>query len=734
MCDDRAMTTATSSPELLDPEELDLRRQQALAALDLAIPRAPLSLAYRLGMVLVATMIVLLPFVYLAIVGGAAWGVYWHATENIPEWGVRGSARGKLLGYIGPLVVGAVVVLFMLKPLFAPRAKRPDPVEVDEATEPFLHGFVAALCRAVGAAPPARILIDCQVNASAGFHQGGFGLATRRRDLTIGIPLVESLTLRQFAGVLAHEFGHFGQGFAMRVSFLVMGINAWFARVVYQRDGWDESLVEWSKSNLLSAMVVGNVARFMVWLTRRILWCLMWIARAVSSFMTRQMEFDADAFEIQLAGSRAFRETVHELRLGNTASQLALHRLQAVWEDDKLPDDLPRWHAHHRAAMPDDLRQKVIDGIAEDAGSLFDSHPRDAERVAAAEAAAADGSFAVEGAATLLFDDLDHLRERATASYYSAVLGRQFDREQLVPVASLIDEAQGQDEDSEALERMLGFSLSMRWLPRLPAIECGAIERPQVESLRAAQAEAESVNECTGQLHEAVDALVRVQAAALFVRAKAKLPADRFGLSAASAEAADEAMAAARGALDERVAAADAAAAAAMARLAGSLGSEDESARGEIVALSAIYGPLVDASRALPALHAAVAGCEALIGQIQGQGQPNKHQQRALITARARIRDGVEAVAAALGDAAHPFAAGPKTIRERMLPRIGRDAEIGEVHGVGVAALQGVPELAYRVLARLAALAEAKERALGFDPQPSAHPGEEGDDPDEGLG
>ena len=54
--------------------------------------------------------------------------------------------------------------------------------------------------------------------------------------LTIGLPLVAGLSIREFGGVLAHEFGHFAQGGGMRLTALVRFVNGWFARVVYERD------------------------------------------------------------------------------------------------------------------------------------------------------------------------------------------------------------------------------------------------------------------------------------------------------------------------------------------------------------------------------------------------------------------------------------------------------------------------------------------------------------------
>lgn len=61
------------------------------------------------------------------------------------------------------------------------------------------------------------------------------------------MPLVSGLTLRQLAGVLAHEFGHFAQGTGMRVTYVIRWVNHWFARVVYERDAWDVRLQRWSE-------------------------------------------------------------------------------------------------------------------------------------------------------------------------------------------------------------------------------------------------------------------------------------------------------------------------------------------------------------------------------------------------------------------------------------------------------------------------------------------------------
>jgi len=65
--------------------------------------------------------------------------------------------------------------------------------------------------------------------------------------LAAGLPLVAWLSLRQFAGVLAHEFGHFSQGAGMRPTYVIRSISHWFTRVIYERDEWDDKLVQWSE-------------------------------------------------------------------------------------------------------------------------------------------------------------------------------------------------------------------------------------------------------------------------------------------------------------------------------------------------------------------------------------------------------------------------------------------------------------------------------------------------------
>ncbi len=175
------------------------------AALGKAVPPRlegpPGSVFYRLGLLLVAVAMVLLPLAYLGLVGLAGYGVYWHATEHT-SWLAGAGVRLRLLVYAAPIVAGAIVVFFLLKPLFSKPVVSEEfrPLRKEEA--PLLFALVRRVAAAVGAPAPDRIDVDCQVNASAGRHRHEGG---KQLVLTVGLPLVAGLSLRELTGVIPRD-------------------------------------------------------------------------------------------------------------------------------------------------------------------------------------------------------------------------------------------------------------------------------------------------------------------------------------------------------------------------------------------------------------------------------------------------------------------------------------------------------------------------------------------------
>lgn len=413
---------------------------ELVAAFTGPVARTPVSVFYRVGLLLVTVMMILLPLVYLAMIVAAAWGVYEYGTHLTfllhYTYGGFHFMLLRWMAYFGPLFVGIVLVLFMVKPVFARRAPQAQPLAMNPALEPALYAFISTICDLVGAPMPKRIDLDCQLNASAGFRRGAASLLKDDLVLTIGLPLVAGLSLRELAGIIAHEFGHFTQGFGMRLSYVIRNINAWFARVVYQRDAWDLWLEEWSDQvQDFRVMIVVISARMAVGFSRLLLMALMFLGHGVSCFLLRQMEYDADSYEIKIAGSDTFEAAARRIAALSQAMGKSYKEMRTTWNlSRRVPEDFPAYLIMQEAKLPPAARQQLQDTLGLATTGLFDTHPSDGDRIRRARQAREPGVFHLDLPASVLFSRFDVVSKQVTQLHYAEDLGLSVDQSNLRPV------------------------------------------------------------------------------------------------------------------------------------------------------------------------------------------------------------------------------------------------------------------------------------------------------------
>ena len=117
------------------------------------------SLPYRLALGLVAVVMAVLPCVYVALTALTAWGTYLFATRYfvaIWQWPTgynRGAVIVKVLCSCTPVLTGGTAAFFMVKPLFARRPARTQPLTLTPQAEPRVHALVQEVCRAAGGGP-----------------------------------------------------------------------------------------------------------------------------------------------------------------------------------------------------------------------------------------------------------------------------------------------------------------------------------------------------------------------------------------------------------------------------------------------------------------------------------------------------------------------------------------------------------------------------------------------------
>jgi Zn-dependent protease with chaperone function len=437
------------------------------------IEPARVSFFYQMGLGVVALTLVLLPLIYMALIVAVGWVVWWHLMNDAALFSSL-KGRAIIIGvvlYLGPAVAGGIFVLFLIKPLFSRGAKAPPPFKIEEPDEPELFSLVRNICQVIGAPVPREIRLDMQVNASAGFRRGWLSFFGNDLVLVIGLPLAAGMSMRQLAGVLAHEFGHFAQGAGMRFSFIIRSVNGWFARVVYERDHWDDKLDEWAANENMWVKLVFLLAKGGVWVGRRVLWCLMQAGHAISCFMSRQMEFDADSYEAKVAGSTEFAKTAERLQLLGAAHGAAMNDAYQTFQTKELPDDLPALVVWRESVIPDKVRQQVTEHLQESKTLWNQTHPADSDRIRAALALNAEGLFHLENPASELFSDFTSLSRAVTRHFFEHQLAVSLDKVQFRSSTTMVQDRQSADESDKNIDAFYGKRFHFMRLSPL-VLEC----------------------------------------------------------------------------------------------------------------------------------------------------------------------------------------------------------------------------------------------------------------------
>lgn len=489
----------------------------------------------------------LLQAVYLAMVCLAGYATFLYII-HLPEFSsaVRLNSLAIVL-LAAPVAIGAIVTFFLLKPLFARSPAGPQLMRLDRSQEPTLFQYVDRLCSILGAPKPTIIEVDLRVNASARLRQGWRSLHNRDLALTIGLPLVSGLTLREFSGVLAHEFGHFAQHAGMRLHFLISTIRHWFARVSYERDSWDAWLDEYRSNGGWRARLILSLAYATVSFSRMVLRGLLYVANMMSAWFSRQMEFDADRHAAEVVGGKAFADALVSLPALEASTDFVWSTLNRTWKERRLCVDFAYLFRHHDSEKRAGLVQQIREHLLEEKTDRWATHPATAVRIKEVEGvvgiAVADVADQLGDNAEVLFRDYRDLSQRATLHYLREVLGGDLASATFVPAAQYLLETRDGTLRVEALRDTFGpLTKPSRWF-QLPA-------GPKDEGTLRVYLALEDESQKYWRLLE--QSLLRY-AAHQFIRAGGRIEPAAFQLSSSDEEPAEVESAASRTALNEEI-------------------------------------------------------------------------------------------------------------------------------------------------------------------------------------
>jgi Zn-dependent protease with chaperone function/tellurite resistance protein len=267
---------------------------------------------------------------YLAVVGVVLFLVGYVALASWFAWtsvrlfmGISGANRGAII-VAGGAVAAAFLALLMFKAMFfIRRGELERDIEVTAKSHPRLFAFLYRLADEARAPRPHRVFVSPRVNAAVSYDLSIVNLIfSSKKNLEIGLGLVNALTLSELKAVLAHEFGHFAQR-TMAVSRWVYIAQVIAQHLVAKRDGIDRLLHRISNMDPRVAWV-GWGLRLIVWSIRSVIESVFgWVIIAKRA-LSREMELNADLVAVSLTGSDALIHALYRLEAADDALDQSL--------------------------------------------------------------------------------------------------------------------------------------------------------------------------------------------------------------------------------------------------------------------------------------------------------------------------------------------------------------------------------------------------------------------------
>ncbi|WP_299256938.1 M48 family metallopeptidase [uncultured Aquimarina sp.] len=235
----------------------------------------------------------------------------------------------------------AFLCLFMIKSLFIFNKKEQNPLDkyITEKEEPILFDYLYKLADETGAPRPKKVFLSPRVNASVSYDLSIINLIfPSKKNLEIGLGLMNVLSLGEFKAVLAHEFGHFAQR-SMLLGRYVYVAQQIAVQIINKRDIFDNFLAGISSIDIRISWI-GWILSILVWAVRSLIETCFSIVIIAQRALSREMEFQADLVAVSLTGSDALIHALSKLQVADEAYDHALNAVNIKLEDKKAIHNL----------------------------------------------------------------------------------------------------------------------------------------------------------------------------------------------------------------------------------------------------------------------------------------------------------------------------------------------------------------------------------------------------------
>lgn len=220
---------------------------------------------------------------------------------------------------IGFASIGLFVTFFLIKFIFKENETNiTGLIEIKEHEEPKLFSMINDIVIQVDTNFPKKVFLSKEVNAAVFYNSNFLSMFFPvRKNLMIGMGLINTLTEQELKATLAHEFGHFSQK-SMKIGSYVYNVNKVIYNMLFDNSQLSNSINQWTNINgIFSIFVLISIK-----IIEGIQWVLRQIYRLINKnymALSREMEFHADEVAAQVAGYNSLGDALLRLDLAQAA-------------------------------------------------------------------------------------------------------------------------------------------------------------------------------------------------------------------------------------------------------------------------------------------------------------------------------------------------------------------------------------------------------------------------------
>ena len=336
---------------------------------------------------------------------------------------------------IGLASFGILILIFLIKFIFTSRKTDNSHLhEIKREDEPELFNEIDKLVIEIGTTFPKKVFLSSEVNAAV-FYDSTFlsMFFPIRKNLEIGLGLVNSVTKAELLAILSHEFGHFSQK-SMKVGSHVYNVNKVIYNMLFDNESYDNMIQSW-------ANISGYFSIFVA-IAIKVIQSIQWVLRKMYYFvninymgLSREMEFHADEIAANVIGFEPLKSSLLRMSFADYCYNSVLSFYENKISQNEISENIFREHTFAMNFLAEENRMPIINGLPDFSVEEFNkfnksklvikdqwaSHPSINERIEKLELINLSSRNPEQSSANLLFKNIEKTQEQLTKKLFAGV-------------------------------------------------------------------------------------------------------------------------------------------------------------------------------------------------------------------------------------------------------------------------------------------------------------------------